>query len=66
MRLETKECTICKKELPKTVEFFATRVDRVNIYFQSSCRSCQSEYRKIHYKNNKKNILIRQRNGWIV
>jgi hypothetical protein len=49
----TKKCTICKKDLPQTVEFFATRNDRKNLIYQSSCRKCHKEYRKIHYQNNK-------------
>lgn len=55
--METKKCTICKLDLPKTDEFFAARTDRKNKYFQSSCRSCHKEYRKIHYQNNKDKYL---------
>lgn len=53
----TKKCVTCKKELPKTIEFFATRTDRKTLYYQSNCRDCQREYRKIHYEKNKKKYI---------
>ena len=55
--METKKCTLCKEELPKTVEFFATRKDRKNLIFQSNCRECQKKYRKEHYLRNKQKYI---------
>lgn len=55
--MELKKCTICKEMLPKTDECFAERKDRKNKCFQSSCRKCHKEYRKIHYLNNKKKYI---------
>ena len=49
----TKKCTICKLDLPQSVEFFATRTDRKILTYQSNCRKCQKEYRKNHYILNK-------------
>lgn len=51
--METKKCTICKKDLPKTTEYFATRLDKKSLTYQSSCRNCHKEYRKKHYQANK-------------
>lgn len=51
--METKTCTICKQDLPKTIEYFATRADRKFLTYQSSCRECHKQYRKNHYESNK-------------
>lgn len=50
---------MCKEELPKTVEFFATRKDRKNSLFQSNCRNCQKKYRKKHYELNKQKYITK-------
>ena len=55
--METKKCTICKLDLPKTVEYFATRTDKKILTYQSSCRECHKKYRKIHYQNNKQKYI---------
>jgi hypothetical protein len=51
--METKFCKGCETDLPLTDEFFASRYDRKNKLFQSTCRKCQKIYRKKHYENNK-------------
>lgn len=51
--MKLKGCTICKKDLPKTKKYFATRKDRKSLCYQSSCRKCHKEYRRKHYLNNK-------------
>lgn len=54
---------MCKKELPKTHEFFAQR--RIGkdgqIIFNSNCRVCHSEYRKDHYNRNKDKYIKKAR-----
>jgi hypothetical protein len=55
--METKKCSMCEKQLPKTVEFFATRTDRKKLVFQSNCRECQKNYRREHYLKNKKKYI---------
>jgi superfamily II DNA helicase RecQ len=57
INMETKKCSMCQEILPKTVEFFATRTDRKNLTYQSNCRKCQSEYRKLHYEKNKQKYI---------
>ncbi len=55
--METRICGICKRELPKTLEFFASRKGVRKIRFQGNCRDCQKQYRKDHYYNNKEKYL---------
>lgn len=55
--METKFCNGCKLDLPKTTEFFATRVDRKNVQFQSLCKECQKKYRRAHYLKNKSKYI---------
>lgn len=57
--MDTKICTICKEELPKTDEFFAARYDRKEKAFQSNCRNCQKIYRKEHYEKNKDKYIAK-------
>jgi 5-methylcytosine-specific restriction endonuclease McrA len=47
----TKVCTRCKKELPRTNEFFNNR-GKAQDGFQPKCRECQSAERKNHYLRN--------------
>lgn len=51
--MDKRTCTICKNELPLTEEFFASRKGVKKTRFQSTCRNCQKEYRKLHYEQNK-------------
>lgn len=53
----TKICGICKKDLPETEEFFATRERKGKITFQWQCRECQKDYRKQHYEKNKQKYI---------
>lgn len=48
-------CTLCKNSYPETEAHFGFRKNRNS--FQSYCRKCSSDYRKEHYKNNKKKYL---------
>lgn len=59
--METKICGTCKLELPATAEFFANRKLRNNIILQWNCRTCQKEYRKQHYQQNKQKYIAKAR-----
>lgn len=49
--METKICSKCKKEKPITE--FNTRKRKTKISLQSNCISCNKEYAKQHYNDNK-------------
>jgi len=53
----TKFCNGCKKDIPLTDEYFASRTDRRVKYHQSLCRVCQKNYRREHYINNKQKYI---------
>ena len=55
--METKTCPHCKLELPLNSTYFASRYDRKQTIFQHICRTCQSKYRKKHYKENKQKYI---------
>jgi len=55
--METKKCGTCKKDLPETTEYFATRTDKKTLRYQHSCRDCHKKYRREHYLLNKKKYI---------
>ena len=58
----TKICGSCKKELPETEEFFATKKLKTKTILQWQCRKCQKEYRKKHYEANKDKYISKAKN----
>lgn len=56
---DIKLCGNCKKELPATKEYFAERKLKTKTVLQWQCRSCQKEYRKNHYENNKEKYILK-------
>ena len=57
MENKLKKCPICKLDLPEDDIHFASRYDRVKKEFQHKCRSCQKEYRRKHYLDNKEKYI---------
>lgn len=55
--METKTCSICKKDLPLDSEHFASRKGVKKVRYQGICRDCQKEYRKKHYEANKEKYI---------
>lgn len=55
--MNLKKCGSCKNELPATEEFFATRKLKTKSILQWQCRSCQKEYRRRHYEENKNKYI---------
>ncbi len=53
---ETKLCTTCNKE--KLLSNFWKKKNKL----QFSCKDCQKQYHKDHYKNNKKDYIYRAKN----
>lgn len=62
INMELKICSICKKNIPATDEFFAKKIVKTRETLQSNCRECQKEYRKKHYENNKKKYILKAKN----
>ncbi len=46
---------MCKCEL--SIDKFATRKDRGHLLYQSNCKECQKNYRKLHYEKNKQKYI---------
>lgn len=59
--MDKKVCAKCKKDLPATTEFFASRTDRRTFTFQSFCKECQKQYRRQHYLDNKEKYIKKAR-----
>lgn len=55
----TKTCTKCGKELEATTENFA-RCKKGRLGFRATCKTCDSEYRKAHYRKNRQQIREKQ------
>jgi hypothetical protein len=53
--METKTCTKCEKELPKTLEYFYT----CRGIFISSCKECKKIVTKKYLENNKEQINLK-------
>lgn len=59
----TKICGFCRKELPETLEFFATKGTGIKKVFQWQCRDCQKNYRKEHYERNREKYILKAKNN---
>lgn len=57
--METKICGTCKLEL--SIDNFAIRKLKTKTILQWQCKSCQKEYRKTHYQENKQKYIIKAR-----
>jgi hypothetical protein len=62
MENKLKKCQMCNLELPEDDVHFAARYDRGKKQFQPNCRTCQKEYRKQHYLNNREKYLNKAKN----
>jgi len=52
---EYKKCSSCKLDLPANKENFNYRYDRGKL--KGICKKCQSDYKKKHYEDNKKEYM---------
>lgn len=59
--METKICGKCNQELPATEEYFANKKLKTKTVLQWQCRTCQKEYRKEHYEQNKQKYISKAR-----
>lgn len=50
---ETKVCTVCKRELPKTKVYFQQN----GKYLRSSCKSCEKKKKEKYYQKNKEKFI---------
>lgn len=63
MTMETKVCSRCKKELPKTIEYFRLRSENTKTH-TSYCKQCEKEYKKEWYEKDRPRQLEMRRQNY--
>lgn len=61
--METKVCSRCKKELPKTIEYFRLRSENTKTH-TSYCKQCEKEYKKEWYEKDRPRQLEMRRQNY--
>jgi hypothetical protein len=61
--MDTKLCSKCNEEFALTIEFF-DKHPKTKSGFGSYCKSCQKQYRRQYYQDNKKESLKKDRENY--